>query len=254
MTISIITVCYNSASTIRDTFDSVLHQTYSDIEYIVVDGKSTDDTVAIIKEYEPKFGGRMRWISEPDKGIYDAMNKGIKIATGDLIGIVNSDDFYNDNSVLKTIESIFRDNKIDSLFADVQFIKGDNPNKIVRYYSSAHFNPNKFKYGFMPAHPTFFTYKENYIKYGLYKTDYKIAADYELLVRFLYVHKLTYTYIPLVIIKMRIGGRSTKNLISNYIINQEFIRGCTENGIKTNMFILFFRYFRKIFVFIFTRN
>jgi glycosyltransferase involved in cell wall biosynthesis len=254
MRVSIVTVCYNSEKTIRMTIESVLSQRNIDLDYILVDGASQDSTVEIIREYAEKNPLIIRWISEPDKGIYDAMNKGIMMADGDIVGLLNSDDFYIDSTVLKMIEAVFKNNKIDAVFADVRFIRSNNLNKTIRYYSSKNFNPSKFKYGFMPAHPTFFTYKENYVKYGFYKTNYKIAADYELLVRFLYVHCLVYQYIPRAIIKMRMGGNSTRSLKSNYILNKEFVQGCAENGIRTNMFILCLKYFRKIFEFVFTKN
>jgi glycosyltransferase involved in cell wall biosynthesis len=248
MKISLITVCYNSAATIRDTFDSVLNQTYPYIEYIVVDGKSTDDTVAIIKEYEPQFNGRMHWISEPDKGLYDAMNKGIKMATGDVVGIINSDDFYHRNDTIEKVALAFvSDKDIQAIFGDIRFVYPHKLDKTVRYYSSRKCTPRLFRFGFMPAHPTFFTYKENFEKYGYYKTDYVIAADYELLIRFLYTNKISYKYLPIDFMKMRIGGHSTTSFKSTIILNKEIIRGCKQNGIYTNMGILFLKYFIKIF-------
>ena len=155
MKISIITVTYNSASTLRDSIESVLNQSYSDIEYIVVDGLSKDNTVDIIKEYVPKFNGRLHWISEKDQGMYDAMNKGISMATGDVIGIINSDDFYHRNDVIAEIAEAFADESVQATFADVRFVHPDNLNKTVRYYSSKNFSPNRFRFGFMPAHPSF---------------------------------------------------------------------------------------------------
>jgi len=248
MKISIITVCYNSVSTIRDTFESVLKQIYYDIDYIVVDGNSNDGTILIIKEFEPKFMGRMRWISEPDDGLYDAMNKGIKMAVGKVVGIINSDDFYHRNDVIEKVAEAFKKNKnIQAVFGDIRFVKKDNINKTIRYFSSKMFTPWKFRLGFMPAHPSFFTYKENFDKFGYYKTDYKIAADYELLVRFLYIHKLIYKYLNFDFLKMRVGGRSSASLKNRFILNKEFLRGCKENGIYTNIFILSLRYLSKIF-------
>jgi glycosyltransferase involved in cell wall biosynthesis len=255
MKISIITVCYNSASTISDTFDSVLNQRYPDIEYIVVDGNSTDETVSLIKQYEPQFNGRMRWISEPDKGLYDAMNKGIRMATGDVVGIINSDDFYHRNDTIEKVALAFIENKgIQVVFGDIRFVAPDNLDKTVRYYSSKKWNPNLFSFGFMPAHPTFFTYKENFEKYGYYQIDYIITADYELLIRFLYTNKLAYKYLPFDFMKMRIGGRSTESLRSRIILNQEIVRSCKENGLYTNMFILSMKYFVKIFELIFIKQ
>ncbi|MCL2073857.1 MAG: glycosyltransferase [Marinilabiliaceae bacterium] len=254
MLISIITVCYNSEKYIRSTVESVLNQTYKDIEYIIVDGFSTDKTLEIIKLYEPHFNGRMKLTSEKDNGIYDALNKGILRATGDIVGILHSDDFYTTTDCIERVAQVFQDKEINSCFADVRFVLPENPNTTVRYYSSARFAPKKFRFGFMPAHPTFFVRKEFFEKYGYYKTDYKISADYELLIRFLYTNKLSYRYIPLDMIKMRTGGTSTKSWKSNYILNKEIVRGCKENGIYTNMLILMMKYFRKIFELVFTKN
>lgn len=238
--ISIITVVRNGADTIRDCIESILNQSYP-VEYIVVDGCSTDGTLDIIREY----AGIAKIISEPDQGIYDAMNKGIKLASGDIVGILNSDDFYVDNNVISVIVNEFETKKLDSVFADLVFIKREEPQKIVRYYNSSHFNPKKFNYGWMPAHPTFFVKRNIYERYGLFKTDYKIASDYELLTRFLSKYKISYSYIPKVIIKMRTGGLSTKSLKSNWILNKEIVRACAENGIKTNIFKVYSKYFTK---------
>ena len=247
MTISLITVCFNSETCIRSTIESILFQTYSNIEYIVIDGGSLDSTVDIIKEYEQQFDGRMHWISEPDNGLYDAMNKGIKMATGDVVGILNSDDFYKDSNVIERIANLFMESDVDSCFADMRYVNPNNLGKTVRYYSSAKFHPKKFRLGFMPGHSTFFVRKKYFNEIGYYKTDYQIAADYELLIRFLYTNKLNYQYIPMDMVIMRIGGKSTQSLKSNYILNKEIIRACKENGIYTNLFILSLKYFRKIF-------
>ena len=254
MKISIITVCYNSEKYIQSTIESVLNQTYENIEYIVIDGCSNDGTVTIIKEYESKFNGRMKWISEPDKGIYDAMNKGIKMATGDVVGILNSDDFYIENTVIEQVADTFTQNKETQIvFGDVLFVKPDNLDKTVRYYRSKNFTPKRFRFGFMPAHPTFFTYKTHFDKIGYYKIKYTIAADFELLLRFMLLNKLKYNYIPLVFMKMRTGGISTKSYKSKIILNKEIARACKENGIKTNMFYIYSKYFIKIFEFVFKK-
>ena len=252
MKISVITVCYNSAATIRDTFESVLNQTYTDLEYIVIDGDSTDDSISIIKEYKLKFNGRMRWVSEPDKGLYDAMNKGIGLATGEIVGTINSDDFYHRNDTIERIAIAFNEDKnIQVVIGDVSFVKANNLDKTVRYYSSGNFTPEKFRFGFMPAHPAFFVYKKYFMIFGHYKIDYYIAADYELLIRFLYTHKLRYKYLPFDFLKMRTGGRSTKSIRNRILQNQEILRGCRENDIFTNIFILLPRYFVKIFELVF---
>ena len=250
MKISIITVSHNSSYTIKDTIESVLSQTYLNIEYIIVDGLSKDNTVSIIKEYEPKFNGRLRWISEKDKGLYDAMNKGLRMATGDVVGIINSDDFYHNTDVISKIANIFKYQTVEATYADVRFVNPDNLDKTVRYYSSKNFSPARFRFGFMPAHPTFFTYKKFFDKFGYYKTDYKIAADYELLIRFLHTNNLNYRYIPLDVMKMRTGGTSTASIKSNILLNKEIVRACRENGIKTWFPLLLLKYFIKVFEFI----
>ena len=255
MKISIITVTFNSAETLPDTIESVLRQDYDDYEYLVIDGGSKDATVDIIKQFESRFGGKMRWISEPDKGMYDGINKGIRMATGDVVGIINSDDFYHRNDIFRIINSSFEENPgIQAIYGDVRFVTPDNLEKTVRYYSSAKFKPAKFRWGWMPAHPTFFTYRSNFDKFGLYKIDYRIAADYELLIRFLYTNHLPAKYIPVDFMKMRTGGRSTNGIKSNIVLNREIVRGCRENGIYTNMAMLFLKYFVKVFELIKTRD
>lgn len=255
MKISIVTVTWNSAATLRDTIESVLKQDYKDLEYIIADGLSKDETVSIIKEYEPKFNGRMKWFSEKDKGMYDAMNKGIKLATGDVVGIINSDDFFHRTDVIsKVAETFEQDKSIEAVYGDVRFVNDSDLDKTVRYYSSKNFAPWRFRFGFMPAHPSFYTYKHNFEKYGYYQYDYKIAADYELLTRFLYSNKLKSKYLHLDFMKMRTGGKSTANLKSNWILNKEIVRACRENGIWTCMPLLGLKYFVKVFELIFTKE
>ena len=228
----------------ENCINSVLNQRYKNIEYLIIDGGSTDGTLDIIKKYNDKIS---YWASEPDNGIYDAMNKGIRLAKGDIIGILNSDDFYIDNNVIADIVNEFKTKDVDSVFADLVYVSADNLNKIVRYYSSANFHPQKMTYGWMPAHPTFFVKREVYGQYGLYKTDYMIAADYELTARFLVKNSVSYRYIPKVLVKMRTGGASTRNLKSNWILNKEILRACAENGIKTNIIKVLSKYPAKIF-------
>jgi glycosyltransferase involved in cell wall biosynthesis len=242
--VSIITVVRNNQSYIEGCIKSVIEQKYQNYEYIIIDGGSTDGTLDIIKKYRDHIS---ILISEPDCGIYDAMNKGIKLATGDIVGILNSDDFYNSNDVLTEVVREFSQKEVDSVFADLVYVDRKKTNKIVRYYKSANFKPNKFAYGWMPAHPTFFLRRIFYEKYGLFNTDYKIASDYELLVRLLGKHKLSYSYLQKVIIKMRNGGISTSSLKSNWILNMEILRACRENGIQTNIFKVFSKYFVKFF-------
>ena len=254
MKISIITVTFNSANTVEDTIKSVLSQEYKDYEYLVVDGGSKDATVDIIKKYEPLFEGRMRWISERDKGMYDGINKGIRMAKGDVVGIINSDDFFHRTDIFNKVAEAFEDKSIEAIYGDVRFVNPDDLEKTTRYYSSKNWKPSKFRLGFMPAHPSFYTYKENFEKYGYYQYDYHIAADYELLIRHLYTNKVPAKYIPLDFMKMRTGGRSTNGFKANVLLNKEIVRACKENGIWTCMPLLFCKYFIKVFELVFTKN
>jgi len=244
MKVSIVTVALNNRAYIEDCINSVVRQNYKNMEYIVIDGGSDDGTVDIIRKHEKHIS---KWLSEPDSGIYDAMNKGINLASGEIVGTLNSDDFYSNNDVISTVVKEFATKEVDSVFADLVYVKRDNPAKTVRYYNSARFTPRKFALGWMPAHPTFFVKRGLYEKYGLFRTDYQIAADYELLTRFLGKYKISYSHIPEVIVKMRTKGVSTRNLNSNRILNKEIMRACLANGIKTNIFKVYSKYFIKVF-------
>lgn len=245
MKVSLITVTYNSDKTLLDTINSVLAQTYENIEYIVVDGLSKDKTVDIIREYEPQFAGRMKWISEKDSGLYDAMNKGIRMATGDVVGILNSDDFFTSNDVIEKVVAGFTQDT-DAVYGDIHFVNPDNLQRCVRYYSSKIFKRSLMKMGFIPAHPSFYCRKECFEKFGYYKTDYKIAADFDLLLRFIYVHQIRIKYLPVDMVTMRLGGASTDGWKSRLVMMNEHLRSFKENGVKTNRFWLSLRYFYKI--------
>lgn len=245
MKISLITVTYNSAKTLPDTIQSVLSQSYSNIEYIIIDGASQDNTIDIVKEYEPLFNGRIGWISERDDGLYDAINKGIAMSTGDVVGILNSDDFFTSPTVIEEIANNFSE-EIDAVYGDVHFVNSTDLTRPIRYYSSKIFKPSLMKLGFMPAHPTFYCRKSCYDKYGLYKTDFKIAADFDLLLRFIYVHHISLKYLPLDMVTMRVGGASTNGLKSHVCIMKEHLRSFKENGLKSNFFLLSLRYFYKL--------
>lgn len=246
MKISLITVTFNSDATLRNTIQSVLLQSYTNIEYIVIDGLSKDKTVDIIKEYEPQFKGRMKWISEKDEGLYDAMNKGIKMATGDVIGILNSDDFFTSNEVLKCVSKVMEAESVDAIYGDIHFVKADNIDKCVRYYSSKIFRRKLMRLGFIPAHPSFYCRKECFEKYGLYKTDYKICADFDLLLRFIYVHRINIKYLSMDMVTMRMGGVSTSGLKSRFLVTKEHRRFLSENGVKSNYLLLSLRYIYKL--------
>jgi glycosyltransferase involved in cell wall biosynthesis len=324
MTISLITVCYNSAAVIRTALESVLRQTHSDIDYIVVDGGSTDGTVEILREYEERFEGekegfkgskvqrfksgfkgeestatidqnvggkRMRWVSEKDDGMYDAINKGIRMATGEVVGLLNADDVLEDDRVVERIAQEFlvnRNTKIDGVYGDVRFVKNcvneegkekilfghkehkkhregvgqpkvsrERANdlaalrkaKTVRYYSARHWRPWMLRWGFMPPHPSVYIRREWFERLGFYKTDYQIAADYELLIRYLWKARLKTAYLPGCLVTMRMGGKSTKGWRSNLLLNREIVRGNRENGVYTNLAMLVPKYAFKVWEF-----
>ena len=236
MKVSIITVCFNSSATIRDTIESVLAQDYHDIEYIIVDGGSKDSTMYIVNEYRDQIA---TIVSEPDKGIYDAMNKGIRLATGDVVGILNSDDFYESTDVLTAVAGKFiQEPDADLIFGDLVFVNPTNLTKITRFYSLHGYSAWKLRFGWMPPHPATFIRKAVYDKYGLYKMDFKIAADYELFVRLLLVNNLRFLKMDKILVRMRSGGASTSGIGSSLILNKEIIHACRENRIYTNMLFL----------------
>jgi len=240
--ISIITVVWNNKNSIKNAIDSVLNQTYKNIEYIIIDGVSTDGTIEIVRSYGDKVS---KFLSEPDSGLYDAMNKGIFLATGDVVGILNSDDFYIDDQVIQRVVKEFEVKDVDSVYADLEFVKPVNLDKTVRYYDSSKFNPSKFAYGWMPAHPTFFVKRDIYKKYGVFRADLKIAADFDILARFLFTHKISYSYMQEVLVKMRLGGVST-SFNNIWIINIEQLQVCRDNHINTNIFKILLKYPIKI--------
>ncbi len=246
MKISIITITYNSAKTLEDTIKSVLSQTYPNIEYVVKDGGSSDETISIIQKYEPLFNGRMNFISEKDEGIYDAMNKGIQMATGDVVGILNSDDYFTNNNIISKIAETFNENNsLEATYGDVHFVHENNLKICTRYYSSKVFKRRLMRMGFMPAHPSFYCKKMIFDRFGYYKTNYKIAADFEFLLRTIFIGNINIRYIPLDMVTMRAGGASTSGLISHRLIMKEHLRAFKENGVYTNVLLLTLRYFYK---------
>lgn len=241
--ISIITVVYNNADTVLDTLRSVRSQDYRYVEHIVVDGCSTDGTSELLNAHSDQLA---HYVCEPDRGMYDAMNKGIALAKGDYVGILNADDTLEHEQVLSTIARTFAEQETDAVIGDIRFVDLKEPERTKRYYSSARFRPQHLADGFMPPHPTFYVRRQLYEEYGDYKLDYKIAADYELLVRFFLVKNISYAYIPQSLVKMRPGGVSNENLFSYWTLNTEVVRACRENGVKTNLFRVLLKYFRKV--------
>ena len=241
MKISIITVCFNSSKTIEKTFQSILNQTYNDIEHIVIDGGSTDSTLDIIKKYKKNIAS---FISEPDKGLYDAMNKGIKLATGDIVGILNSDDIYTDEKVLENVARFHENNNVEVSLGNI--IQLTNYGKVVRRYSAKKWIPNKLKIGFMPPHPSLFFKRELFEKYGYYHLDFVSGADYELIVRFFLKNNVLCKFSNITTTAMLIGGISTSGLSSYIIISKEICKALKKNEIKYNRLKVYFRGFWKL--------
>jgi glycosyltransferase involved in cell wall biosynthesis len=249
MKISIVTVCYNSDKTIETTIISVKKQTYKNIEYIIIDGGSQDNTLNIVKKYESVFNDNMHWLSEPDNGLYDAMNKGIKMATGDVIALINSDDLFCDDKALEKVMKVFADNpKIDSVYADLFYVSQNDTDKIVRKWITG--RQRKFNLGWHPAHPTLYLKKEVYEKFGFFNLNFKLAADFELMLRFFDKNKISSIYIPEAFVKMRLGGETNKNFENIYKQNLECIKAFVVNDLKVSKFLYpFYRVLPKLFQF-----
>lgn len=236
--ITIITVCFNSEKTINKTLNSVANQVYDNIEHIIIDGKSTDQTINIINEYSHI----KKIISESDYGIYHAMNKGLEIATGDIIGFLNSDDFYVNNNVLKKIESVFVGNRdIDACYSDLDYIDKVDNKKIIRHWKSCKFTEGLFAKGWCPPHPTFFARHSVYKNYGYFNLKYRIAADVDLMMRFIEKYKIKSIYIPEVLIKMRTGGITNRSFKNILLQNKEILNSFGNNNLPVNV-VRFFVY------------
>jgi len=246
MKISVITVVFNNVSTIGKALASVKNQTHQDIEHIVIDGGSTDGTLDVIEQYSANI---TKFVSEPDHGIYDAMNKGLSMATGDLVCFLNSDDMYVDSHVLERASRIIEQDSLDAIFADVTYFRADNPEKILRRYSSSRFSPEKIAYGWMPAHPTLLMRKAVFDRIGGFKSSYRIGGDFEFIARAFGKGELKYRYLPEVLVKMQMGGASTSVIRSTLKSIQELMRACRENGIQTNYFKILSKYPFKILEF-----
>ncbi|PDH47242.1 MAG: glycosyl transferase [Bacteroidetes bacterium MED-G20] len=227
MKISIITVCYNSQETIKDTIESVINQSYDNIEYIIIDGNSNDNTCNIINSYS----NIDIFISENDKGIYDAINKGIKRASGEIIGLLHADDVFDNHQVIEKVISNFSSNK-DILYGDINYVKKNNLNQIVRKWRSGNYSSKKFKWGWMPPHTGFFLKRKCYINFGLYRLDLGSSADYELMLRMFEVHKLSSFYLPINIVKMRVGGISNSSFKNRWTANKNDKKSWKVNSLN----------------------
>lgn len=245
MKFSIVTTTFNSVRTIRDTFDSVLSQTYKDYEYWVIDGSSKDGTLDVIKEYEPKFEGRMKWVSENDKGIYDAMTKGFQKCTGDVLMLINSDDLFARTDALQLVADKFEANPdADCVYADLVYVSQDNIQNIVRVWKTG--IQKSFNSGWLPAHPTFYAKRIIYEEYGYFDLSYSLAADFELMLRFVEKFHIKMEYLEESLVRMRLGGATSKSLKNIYRQNKECYRAFKSNGIKCSPFYILYRFLPKI--------
>ena len=239
MKISVITVCYNSAKTLEKTIISVTEQSYDNIEHIVIDGDSSDNTKQILDIYK---GSIAHILIEPDQGIYDAMNKGLALSTGDVICFLNSDDHYSSSTVLSEVVALIKQKQLDAVFGDVGYFRNQVSKKIVRRFNSGRFEPDKFSRGYMPAHPALFLNSNVLQRVKTFKTDYKIAGDFEFMIRCFYGQNLRYKYIPKIMVNMQLGGVSTRGILSKVQLNKEMLRACRENGISTNLLKILSKY------------
>jgi len=219
---------------------------------VIKDGGSKDGTLDVIKHFEPLFNGRLKWKSEKDSGIYDAMNAGIKMATGDVVGILNSDDYFTSSDVIETIADSFSKQSIDAVYGDIHFVRQGSPQKIARYYSSKLFHPFWLRFGFMPAHPSFYVRKRVYDRYGGYRTDMKIGSDFEMMVRLFRRYHIKAKYIPMDFVTMLMGGASTAGFSSHLLLAKEDVRACKLNGIYSNQWMMYMKYLYKLFEFRFS--
>lgn len=261
MKISVITATWNSGKTIGDTLRSVLNQSFTNVEHIIKDGGSKDDTLEICKNFEQKYytdgdkGRTLNILSDKDKGIYDAMNQGIEAATGDVIGILNSDDFYTSDDVLARVAEEFEKNpELEAVYGDIHFVKDENLKKCTRYFSSRYFRPWALRFGFMPAHPSFYVRREVYEKYGLYDLDFRTSSDFEMMVRLFVKEKIHARYVNKDFVTMRAGGESTAGLAAKKKVNQDIAGSLRKHGIYSNQVFQSMRYIWRIGELLYTKT
>ena len=242
MKITIVTPAFNSAATIRDTLESIQMQDYPQLEHIIIDGGSKDDTLKIIAEY-PHIN---KVISEPDEGLYDAMNKGVRLATGEVVVVLNSDDFYTHSHVISRVAALLNETSADTLYADLEYVDADKTNRVVRSWKAGSFRPEKFHRGWMPPHPTFFVRRHLYEQFGLFNTSLRFSADYELMLRFLLRHSVSVCYLPEVAVRMRTGGASNASLRNRFHANREDRLAWKINGLRPRFYTLYLKPLSKI--------
>lgn len=247
MKVSVVTACYNSAATIADTIGSVASQSHREIEHILVDGGSTDGTLDIIASRRASIA---KLIPGPDNGIYDALNKGLSASSGDVVGFLHADDVYADEHVIEEVVRRFSAQALDAVYGNVAFVRGDDLEHVVRVYRSERFRPSRIGWGWMPAHPALFIARTVFERFGRFKTDYAIAGDFEFVARTFPTPGFRHSYLPKVLVKMRMGGISTKGWRSTLTLNQEVLRACRENGISTNYLKILSKYPAKALEFL----
>lgn len=243
MRVSIITVCFNSAATLAKALQSVADQSWPNIEHIVIDGQSSDQTQSILEKFKPQLA---YVVSEPDAGIYDAMNKGLSLSSGDVVCFLNADDYYASPQVISDVVALMKEHRLDVLMGDVAFFNPDNPLRAIRRYRSDRFRPDRLAYGWMPAHPALFVRRESIDRVGKFKTSYRIAGDFDFVARLFSDKDLRYRHTPEVIVHMRTGGASTAGLRAKLLLNREVLRACRENGIRTSMLKILSKYPAKL--------
>lgn len=246
MKISIITAAYNSARTLEDTMRSVLAQSHADWEHIVIDGGSTDGTVELLQRMQPLYGGRLRWVSEPDRGIYDAMNKGIAMATGQVVGMLNSDDFYSSPEILSRVAEALADERLDAVYGDIHYVDAADLSRTLRQYSCAGFSRGRMLMGFQPAHPSFYCRRAVYERLGGFDLGFKVAADFEHMFRLIYVNRIRTRYLPLDFVTMRSGGASGAGMGSHKQIVIDHMRTYRKHGAYAGYAMDFMRYPFKV--------
>jgi glycosyltransferase involved in cell wall biosynthesis len=239
MKITVITVCYNSAKTIADTLRSVREQTYEDVEHIIIDGGSSDNTLAIVASEGDHV---VKLVSEKDRGVYDAMNKGIALATGVVVAFLNADDFYKDCNVLARVATVMQAEQLDALYGDVEFFRPGQQDSVARRYNSGRFTPCRLGWGWMPAHPALFVRRDLFNRFGLFCTDYRIAGDFEFVARVFKHPELRHRHLPESLVRMQLGGISTSGWRASLLLNREMMRALRENSISTNWIKLWLRY------------
>lgn len=244
MLITVLTATYNSSPFLKDALQSFAQQTYAAKELVVIDGASKDSTLSILQEYQQHIS---KQLSEPDQGIYDALNKGLNLAQGDVIGILHSDDFFASNEVLSQVAALFKeDNQLEAVYGDLDYISRDKEDKIIRKWKSGDYQFQKLKQGWMPPHPALFIKRDCFTKFGNYNLSYKSAADYDLILRFLYKHQIKTSYLPQVLVKMRVGGLSNQSIKNRIRANQEDYRALKSNGVKFPLVVSVIKPLRKL--------